>query len=120
MSSHTLFNWHRAALVVLGGLWAATMVPVAGAQIGSTPSSGSGASRAPSGIESALKQSQAEPDFLPPDQAFRFNALADGPDKIRLIWGITDGYYLYRARIKASSDGAKLGELSLPTGETKI
>src|ERR1700722_10843350 len=48
--------------------------------------------------------------------------MADGPDSIRLIWGVTDGYYLYRARIKASSDTtqAKLGELTLPTGETKM
>ena len=82
--------------------------------------------KAPTGIEAALSagkgQSSGEPDFLSPDEAFRFSALADGPDKIRLIWGITDGYYLYRARIKASSDGdaAKIGELVLPTGETKI
>ncbi|MDB6105099.1 MAG: thiol:disulfide interchange protein DsbD, partial [Gammaproteobacteria bacterium] len=81
--------------------------------------------RASTGIETALgagKASTSEPDFLSPDEAFHFSALADGPDKIRLIWGITDGYYLYRARIKASSDGdsAKLGELVLPTGETKV
>jgi thiol:disulfide interchange protein DsbD len=82
--------------------------------------------KASSGIETALRagkgQSSAEPDFLPPDEAFHFSALADGPDKIRLIWGITEGYYLYRARIKASSDGGsvKLGELVLPTGETKV
>jgi thiol:disulfide interchange protein DsbD len=81
--------------------------------------------RGASGIETALsagKGQSGEPDFLSPDEAFHFSALADGPDKIRLIWGITDGYYLYRARIKASSDGdsAKLGELVLPTGETKV
>jgi thiol:disulfide interchange protein DsbD len=82
-------------------------------------------SKAPTGIAAALRAAQqksGEPDFLPPDQAFRFSALADGPDSIRLIWGVTDGYYLYRARIKASSDSsqAKLGELTLPTGETKM
>jgi thiol:disulfide interchange protein DsbD len=81
--------------------------------------------RASTGIETALgagKGLSSEPDFLSPDEAFHFSALADGPDKIRLIWGITDGYYLYRARIKASSDGdsAQLGELMLPTGETKV
>ncbi len=82
------------------------------------------ASRASGGIDAVLKGGNgqaAEPDFLDPDQAFRFTAMADGPNQIRLIWGVTDGYYLYRARIKASSDGteAKLGELALPTGETK-
>jgi thiol:disulfide interchange protein DsbD len=81
--------------------------------------------KAATGIETALgagKGLSSEPDFLSPDEAFHFSALADGPDKIRLIWGITDGYYLYRARIKASSDSdqAKLGELVLPTGETKV
>ncbi len=89
------------------------------APVGTTAGS---ASKATAGIEAALGHGQSEPDFLPPDEAFHFNALADGPDKIRLTWGITDGYYLYRARIKASSDSktAKLGELTLPTGETKI
>jgi thiol:disulfide interchange protein DsbD len=80
-------------------------------------------SKAQSGIDAAFKGKAAsgEPDFLDPDQAFRFSALADGPDRIRLIWGVTDGYYLYRARIKASTDSrqATLGELALPTGETK-
>jgi thioredoxin:protein disulfide reductase len=87
---------------------------------------GLAAGKASTGIETALSASKgpssSEPDFLSPDDAFHFSALAEGPDKIRLIWGITDGYYLYRARIKASSDGdsAKLGELVLPTGETKV
>src|SRR6202023_3518240 len=104
-----------AAVFVLlaGSAWADLAAPV------------SAESKAPTGIAAALRAAQqksAEPDFLPPDEAFRFSALADGPDKIRLIWGITDGYYLYRARIKASSDSdqAKLGDLVLPTGETKI
>src|SRR5258708_17577351 len=39
-------------------------------------------------------------DFLPPDRAFRFDALPDGTDRVRLNWEIADGYYLYRARIK--------------------
>jgi len=87
---------------------------------------GTAPGKAATGIETALGAgkglSSNEPDFLPPDEAFHFSALADGPDKIRLIWGITDGYYLYRARITASSagDSAKLGELVLPTGETKV
>jgi thioredoxin:protein disulfide reductase len=81
---------------------------------------------APSGIDTALSagagKSSGDTDFLPPDEAFRFSAVADGADKIRLIWGVTDGYYLYRARIKVATDGgtAKLGELALPAGETKM
>lgn len=93
------------------------------AHAGITAGVTAGTSKAPSGLDSALKGKTAsgEPDFLDPDQAFRFSALADGPDRIRVIWGVTEGYYLYRARIKASSDSsqATLGDLALPTGETK-
>jgi thiol:disulfide interchange protein DsbD len=81
--------------------------------------------KGPSGIDTALGASRGqsgEADFLSPDDAFHFSAVPDGPDRIRLIWGITDGYYLYRARIKVSSEGGKapVGDLTLPTGETKI
>jgi thiol:disulfide interchange protein DsbD len=81
--------------------------------------------KSPSAIDTALSGGHGQSgdaDFLPPDDAFRFSALADGPDRIRLIWGITDGYYLYRARIKVSSEDGKapVGDLTLPTGETKI
>jgi thioredoxin:protein disulfide reductase len=77
------------------------------------------------GIDTALSAGRAQSgdaDFLSPDDAFHFSAVADGPDKIRLIWGITEGYYLYRARIKVATDGgtAQVGNLALPTGETKI
>jgi thioredoxin:protein disulfide reductase len=100
-------------LLLAASVWGAVSAPV------------SADSKAPTGIAAALhaaQQKSGEPDFLSPDQAFRFSALADGPDSIRLIWGVTEGYYLYRARIKASSDGAgaTLGELTLPAGETKM
>jgi thiol:disulfide interchange protein DsbD len=117
-TSMTPIAWRRTAFAALfallaGSAWADLAAPV------------SADSKAPTGIAAALRAAQqksGEPDFLPPDQAFRFSALADGPDSIRLIWGITDGYYLYRARIKASSDTsqATLGELTLPAGETKM
>jgi thioredoxin:protein disulfide reductase len=60
-------------------------------------------------------------DFLPPDEAFRFAAIPDGPDHVKLIWQIADGYYLYRTRVKAAttSTQAQLGALEMPTGETK-
>lgn len=109
------------AWLLLLGLLAA--VPQGSAQAGITAGITAGTSKAPSGIDAALRSKTAsgEPDFLDPDQAFRFSALPDGPERIRLIWGVTDGYYLYRARIKAASDTheATLGELVLPTGETK-
>jgi thioredoxin:protein disulfide reductase len=89
-----------------------------------TPSESSASSLTPGGIQAALGASGAKStgdNFLPPDEAFRFDAIPDGPDRVRLIWQIADGYYLYRARIKAatSTDQAQLGALEMPTGETK-
>src|SRR6202048_1908035 len=93
------------------------------------------ASRAPPGSASA--PSQAAPkgginalldsvrtsgdDFLPPDRAFRFDALPDGTDRVRLNWEIADGYYLYRARIKVMtpSTRAQLGAPQMPQGQIK-
>ncbi|MDB6043707.1 MAG: thiol:disulfide interchange protein DsbD [Gammaproteobacteria bacterium] len=78
----------------------------------------------PRGIDAVLGRSgikSSGDDFLPPDEAFRFDAIPDGPDHVRLIWQIADGYYLYRGRVKAatSSAQAQLGALEMPTGETK-
>jgi thioredoxin:protein disulfide reductase len=60
-------------------------------------------------------------DYLPPDQAFRFDALAAGSDAVRLNWEIADGYYLYRARIKVVdlSPGTQLGPAQMPPGQFK-
>ncbi len=58
---------------------------------------------------------------LPPDRAFRFDALPDGTNRVRLNWEIADGYYLYRARIKivTSSERAQLGAPQMPQGQIK-
>ncbi|MGQ0834319.1 MAG: protein-disulfide reductase DsbD [Gammaproteobacteria bacterium] len=63
-----------------------------------------------------------EGDFLPVDEAFRFAAVADGPDRVRLTWQIADGYYLYRSRLKVgtTSGDAQLGRLILPSGKKKV
>jgi thioredoxin:protein disulfide reductase len=78
---------------------------------------------APSAIDQVLHRSQVksnEGEFLPPDQAFRLFAQAQGPDRIVLTWEIADGYYLYRNRLKVATDAAvKLGELVLPVGQSK-
>lgn len=124
MNTIAMNTAHRGGL--LPGLWTAVLLTVLSATGPAradvdVPSNAN--SKPATGIAAVLGlKKSAEPDFLPPDQAFRFSALPDGPDSIRLIWGVTDGYYLYRARIKASSDitQAKLGELTLPAGETKM
>lgn len=60
--------------------------------------------------------------FLTVDQAFRVNAVADGPERVRVFFEIAPGYYLYRDRFKVKlanpAPGARLGELALPSGET--
>jgi thiol:disulfide interchange protein DsbD len=79
-----------------------------------TPSSG--------GIDAILKGSRGQADnFLPVDQAFRFDALAEGSDRVRLNWEIADGYYLYRSRIKVSSSAGtvQLGAPQMPAGQVK-
>jgi thioredoxin:protein disulfide reductase len=96
----------------------------AAADPGASSTSGSASSLTTKGIDAVLGASKAKSggdDFLPPDEAFRFAAIPDGPDHVRLIWQIADGYYLYRARVKAAttSTAAQLGALEMPTGETK-
>jgi thiol:disulfide interchange protein DsbD len=74
------------------------------------------------GLDAVLGSARTNADdFLPPDQAFRFDALAEGTDKVRLNWEIADGYYLYRARIKVktTSTSAQLGAPQFPPGQVK-
>ena len=77
-----------------------------------------------SGIDAVLKggRNDAQPEFLPVDQAFQASVAPDGPDKVRVEWLIHDGYYLYKSRIKVASTSkdAQLGEPALPTGIKKV
>ena len=47
-----------------------------------------------------------ESEFLPPDQAFRVEASADGADKLRVDFLVTPGYYLYRHRMSFALDSS--------------
>jgi thioredoxin:protein disulfide reductase len=61
-------------------------------------------------------------EFLPPDEAFRVNAIATAPDRIEVVFQVTPGYYLYRSKMKfATGEGqsAALGTADLPKGEVK-
>jgi len=74
------------------------------------------------GMDAILKGPKGQADnFLPVDEAFRFDALAQGSDQVRLNWEIADGYYLYRARIKVATTatGAQLGTPQMPAGQVK-
>jgi thioredoxin:protein disulfide reductase len=110
-----------AALLLLLclGAPAAPADPVPGAP--ATPATPAASGKA-AGVDALLgSHKSGGDDFLPAEQAFRFAALADGTDRVRLDWQIADGYYLYRARIKVmtSSASAQLGTTQFPPGQVK-
>src|ERR1700686_4683788 len=75
-------------------------------------------------VDAVLNQSRAAKsgdDFLPPEQAFVFSASADSSERVRLSWVIAPGYYLYRDRIKASSEAGQdaVGAPVFPAGQVK-
>jgi thiol:disulfide interchange protein DsbD len=88
-----------------------------------TPPANSGQPAAgATGIDAILGSARTSgDDFLPPEQAFRFDAIAEGSDRVRLNWEIAEGYYLYRARIrvKTTSPSVQLGAPQFPTGQIK-
>jgi thioredoxin:protein disulfide reductase len=59
--------------------------------------------------------------LLPVEQAFKVSASAVDRETLQFDFAIADDYYLYRGRIKAKSNDAKIvfGELDLPDGEKK-
>lgn len=60
-----------------------------------------------------------EQEFLPPDQAFAFNARMGADGHIVADWQIAEGYYLYREKFAFSTDtpGVTLGTPIMPAGE---
>ncbi|WP_228144767.1 protein-disulfide reductase DsbD [Acinetobacter sp. ANC 5600] len=60
----------------------------------------------------------ASADFLPPDQAFAFQAVSTAQDKAIFTWRIADGYYLYHDQLKVIENGKALS-LQLPRPQQK-
>ncbi|MCL1139936.1 protein-disulfide reductase DsbD [Shewanella pneumatophori] len=61
---------------------------------------------------------KGEPELMPVDQAFVFDFKQQG-DQVKISWVIADGYYMYRDKLKfETSDGAVIGEVSLPQGKS--
>lgn len=124
MLKHIALGIPLAAAVLLLGTGAAL---AQGASLTTDAPASSASTLTAKGIEAALGKSKpttgsaSQEEFLQPDEAFRFNAFPDGPDHVKLIWQIADGYYLYRTRVKAAtaSDKAQLGALEMPAGEFK-
>ena len=62
----------------------------------------------------------AQQGFLQPEQAFRLNVSKQADGQLRLNWGISQGYYLYRKQMKV--EGAPIGsaqQVKWPTGTLK-
>ncbi len=51
---------------------------------------------------------------LPPEQAFRFEALAQGPQQLLLRWTMPPGYYLYRDHTTLKLNNAEGAHLDTP------
>ncbi|HSF79152.1 MAG TPA: protein-disulfide reductase DsbD, partial [Steroidobacteraceae bacterium] len=75
----------------------------------------------PATAQGLLGGVSSDDDFLPPDEAFRLSAAAEGGDAIALNWIIADGYYLYRHRVAVKTDtsGFTVGAPVMPDGKKK-
>ncbi|HEU0152893.1 MAG TPA: protein-disulfide reductase DsbD [Arenimonas sp.] len=91
------------------------MLPAAGAD----PLAALGGSRGPDlfGGGDGLRAAAGLP--LPEAQAFRFEAIAGGPDKLLLRFNPAPGYYLYRERnsVEVAGDGVTAGALQWPPAQ---
>ena len=63
----------------------------------------------------------ADDELLPADQAFAFEATLVSDDRIRAVWNIADGYYLYKSKFHFATDteGIRFGDAVLPAGKIK-
>lgn len=64
--------------------------------------------------------SQAENEFLPPEEAFRFSAQMRDASTVEVSFSIADGYYMYREQFKFAASGATLGYPDIPKGKVKF
>lgn len=60
-----------------------------------------------------------EAELLPPEQAFRFSALALDANTLEVRYAVAPGYYLYRDRFRFDAAPATLGAAELPPGLRK-
>jgi thiol:disulfide interchange protein DsbD len=78
-----------------------------------------GAALSQLGRDGSIGAAGRAPAPLPPEQAFRFEALAQGPQQLLLRWTMPPGYYLYRdhttLRLKEPA-GVQLGAPAWPAG----
>ncbi len=65
---------------------------------------------------------RAAEDFLPPEQAFAFEARALDARTVEVAFTVANGYYLYREQFAFAADGAgvRLGPAQVPPGKVKF
>ncbi|MEO9161130.1 MAG: protein-disulfide reductase DsbD N-terminal domain-containing protein [Casimicrobiaceae bacterium] len=59
------------------------------------------------------------PKLLPPEQAFRLSARALDASTIEARFDVADGYYLYRDKLRFTTDPVASGKPLLPPGKPK-
>ncbi|QSX35530.1 protein-disulfide reductase DsbD [Shewanella avicenniae] len=62
---------------------------------------------------------KSEPQLMPVDQAFAFEAKQQG-NIVTLSWVIADGYYMYRDKLTVKVANAELGDMLKPAGEDHV
>jgi thioredoxin:protein disulfide reductase len=60
-----------------------------------------------------------QPKLLPPEQAFRLSARALDASTIEARFDVADGYYLYRDKMRFTTEPAVAGQAELPPGKLK-
>jgi thiol:disulfide interchange protein DsbD len=76
-------------------------------------------------VATPLRAQVVDSEFLPPGEAFKVEAVAEGADRVRVDFLVTPGYYLYRHRMSFAVDtaagpvAATLGAADIPAGEWK-
>jgi thioredoxin:protein disulfide reductase len=119
---HKAFRHILPAVLLVATLAAQAQSPATAPASPATTAASPASAPAATGINAVLRAAKSNEDnFLPPDQAFRFDASAEGSDRVQLHWNIADGYYLYRARFKVGtpSTQAQLGIPQFPVGQFK-
>ena len=61
----------------------------------------------------------SDDELLDPAEAFKTSARADADQNLQVEIDVADGYFLYRSKIKVSSNSTTFGDLQLPDGKKK-
>lgn len=70
-----------------------------------------------SGLSDKFPFLKSEPELMPVDKAFAFDAVQDG-QVVKVSFVIADGYYMYRDKLQFAIEGGELGDIAKPRGES--